>query len=262
MYNNSIKITAASLLIAVSLTLPFISFAQTATTTTGSGANFCSRLPVVSANLQKSITDRIANLTQYQTNVTTNIQTRRAKTDSDLKADRTTAEARLQDQFAKLTQKATTSSEQQAVQTFEATINSAVTAHVQAIDTAGQTFRTAEDGVISTHQSAVMSAVTSFQSSVNAAITQANSNCSSGMAPATARQTFTGSVSSARSALKSSEQQIAKAAPQIQSLIQTRQQSVQLANATFKSAVSQAVQTLKLAFPNPTTSSTTTTPAQ
>jgi len=92
-------------------------------------------------------------------------------------------------------------------------------------------------------------AVATFKSSVDAAVTKAKTDCDAGVTPATARQTFTASVKTAKDKLRSYIQALDKIGPQVEALAKTRNDAVRAANQTFKTTLEQAQATLKAAFP-------------
>lgn len=247
---NFDKLLPASLTAALLLTIlvPEMSLAKTASQATPAGVPFCSRIAQYALQIDQNLANRQAKLHAAQQNRLTNLQNRDNNNDTKLADLRKQWDQNRDQQFAKLEARATTDAQKQAVQTFETTIRAAITARRSAIDAAIETFRTGLAQVLTQRQTKVATAISSFQTSVDAAINKAKSDCGSGMDPKTVRAAFIASLKTARTQFQTDRQAIDKLATNVQPLVTARRTAIEAAVQTFKTAAEQARTALKTAF--------------
>lgn len=244
-------------LFVATLSLAVFPWAVMAQTSTGTTANFCTRLTSLQAVMDSRMSTRMSDLTTHQTQVLADIQTRRSSIDDQLSADRSQWAADRQKEFAALQDNATTDAQKAAVQTFITGLTNAIATREAAVDAAKKSFRNGVDADITAHQKAMMDAITAFQDAKMAAFQKAQSDCSSGVAPATARATFKAAMQTAAQALQTNHQNVDKLGPQISALAKTRNTAVQTALTNFKNTAEQLRTALKAAL-NPSTVPTST----
>lgn len=256
------KIKVLISIIAGSLLLPAVSFAALGLGLNGSvragasasgtqvsaGVNFCTNLASFTSQVNARLATAQTNLDNRQQNIQTEFQTRennRAQDLANLRGEQDQDRAAI---YAKLSAKATTTAETQAVADFKATIEAAVTVRRSAVDSAIAAYWTGVHNIIQTRQTAVTTARQNYVAAIQAALSNAASQCSAGTAAATVRTSFAAAVKAANQKFATDRQAVDKAGPQIKVLAQTRNLAVQTAISNFKTAAEGARVKLKAAF--------------
>lgn len=220
--------------------------------------NFCTNLTTAAASVQTALTEKETKLITNQNNLTTKLTNKEADRDKKSQDKRTESDSHREQNFAKLSVKATTDAQKQAVATFEATVNAAVTARRTAIDAALAKFRTDLAALIKTRQTAVDAAAATFKTSVTAAITKAQTACTKSDAdPKAIRTQLILDLKAARDAFKSNRKAQNSLKPQIQALEKTKNAAIKKAVEDFKTTVSKARATLKASLQASASTSTT-----
>lgn len=216
---------------------------------------FCTNLAVFTAKVNARIAKAQTNLTAKEQAIVTSLQERQTKSAQRLADSRAKQDQTRTAIYAKLTVKATTLAEKQAVITFQTSVEAAVTVRRNAVDTAILIYWTGVKSAIADRQTAVQTAQQNFLSSMTTALATASSQCASGTAAAIVRENFATSAKTAKTKLTSDRKAIDKAGPQIKVLAQTRNASIKTAWTNFGKALEQAGALLKAAFPSTTSDS-------
>lgn len=226
--------------------------------TAGIGAkNFCTNFSALAQKYQDNLNKEAANVESRLAARAQKEQTNRQDVDNTLAQNRAKWTQNRQAVYAKLSGRAATDVEKQAVAVFQSTIEAAVTAREGAVDGAKAAFRQGLNQLIVQHQSAAQQTLTGFQSAVQAAVTAAANACSAGTVPATVRTTWQAALAAARAARKTNTGQVDAIGAQVKQLAQTRTAAVKQAMQTYQTALQTAVNALKAAFAKPVSASTT-----
>ena len=253
---NKLMLAMSILSLGVMMFAPTASFAETplatadsTATTTTKTSPFCTNLPTEANTITTKLNGLISTANQAWTNRNTKWVALEQQVDQQVAAARLKADATRAQDFTQLMAKAKTSTETTAVQTYEASVNSAVTTRRAAYDAARVTFRAGVNSAIAARQTTVTGQFDTFQSSVNSAISTAEANCSSDPSSgATVRTTLQASLKSTRLAFDSDRTSDSKINTQIQLLANARNNAFSSADQTFQTSMSAAANTLKQAF--------------
>lgn len=233
-------------LVLISLTLtPGSSLALGEASSTSA---FCTALPAKATNITNSIDALTSKVTLAWSQQDQKLATDEQKVDQEVATDRQHADTERASDFTQLEAKATTSSEKQAVQTYETAVLSAVTTRRAAYDTARQTFRTGLKNAIDSRRSTVTSQLDAFKSAASDALNTAEADCASNESAAMIRQTLQGSLKTARETFQSDRKSDDTVGTQAQQLATTRDAAFKAADQAFQASLATARQTLKQAF--------------
>ena len=214
----------------------------------GVGINFCTNLPKLKTQIETRLTAAQSKLKASQDKRLANLQERQSKRAEQLKALRAAQDAARAAIYVKLTAKATTTAQSQAVVKFKADMEAAVIVRRSAVDAAIATYWTALNNDLKNRQAAVMTAEQNFISAMNTALSTASSECGSATAGATVRAHFGTSIEAAKSKFAQDRKAIDKFGPQVKISILARNQAIQKAVTDFKAAVEKARVELKVVF--------------
>jgi hypothetical protein len=222
--------------------------------------NFCDNFSSLSDKYKQNIDEQITKLQERINNEAQKIQTNRQTFDNELENKRTKWEINRKDLYDKLTNKAVTDAQKQALAAFKTAVEAAVTARENAVDAARTAYREGVKQLIVQRKSEILQTFNNFKSAIESAIQQVKSNCSAGISsPAYIRQIYQQNMNAARTARTTALQGIDKLGPKIKELAQIRNAAVQQALQTYRSALKTAIANLKTAFgeanpANPTSS--------
>jgi len=222
---------------------------QLADTTNTNGA-FCTGL----ASKANAITSKLNGLNSKVgdawKNQDTKLSSLASETDQKIASSRTAADTKRDNAFKQLEAKATTDSEKTAVQTYEASVNQAVTTRRNAYDAARSAFRDGVKNAILSRRSTMSSQATTFMDATTSAFATAESSCSAGTDSTTVRQTLISSLHSARQTFVSDRQSDSKVGDTVKQLAATRNAAFKAADQAFQTSLQNAAATLKAAFGN------------
>lgn len=220
--------------------------------------NFCTQFLSDSQKYEQAVSIQVANLESRINKESQKIQTDRKDIDDEQQQNSAKASAQRQAIYAKLSAKAMTSVQKQAVTNFKSSMEAAVTARQNAVKVAQNTFRQSFDKLMIDHQNSVNQVLIAFQTAIQAAVEQAKASCALGTRPAAVRQNFMTATESARRARNSSAQQIDGIGSQIQDLAKVRNAQIYQAMQTYQDALHSAIGVLKAAFPDSANGSAST----
>lgn len=228
---------------------PFSLFAESATGTPKTpDKNFCTKLPDFSSKLTERFTEHTGKLHSKQDEIAKKITENRAEIDVKIKEYRDKADAQRQAQAVKLAERATTTAQKAAVETFVDTIHDAITVRRTAIDAARETFRIGVDKVRNDRKTAIEGALTTFKSSFTATLDKASADCAANVAPKTVRTQTVTALKNARTAFNTTIKGLEKNKVSIESLQTTRNAAIKKAQDDFKTILDKAKADLKKAF--------------
>lgn len=254
--SRDIAVSACSLLsLGIMLISPAATFALDKPQNDGAHSaapktsDFCTKLASDQGKYTSELNGRVAKASDALQGRNEKWSTVWANVDSKVTEDRQKADTERQADFAKLQAKATTSSEQQAVQAYETAVNNAVSTRRAAYDSAREAFRNGVETIVSGRQSTIAGQLNSFETAVNTAFQNAQASCASNPSDGPAiRATLMAALKSARENYTSDRKGDATVGSQIQQLIATRDAAFKAANQTFQNSMTAAAQTLKAAF--------------
>jgi len=232
-------------IITSTLLAPLFAFAQTGEATTPAKSNFCTSIEQVSAKVSANIADREGKYTAKRDERMTTLSERYDKRDQTRSEKRDTWDSLREGWRAKLTARATTTAQKEAVTKFIADIDSAVATRRTAVDGAVASFRTAVEAAIKERQTAVDGALASFKLATDVALAGAKADCASGVAPKTVRTTYVTAMKAAREKLQTTIKGLAKKQDTLKAVADARRVTVQKAITDFKAAAQKAKLELK-----------------
>ncbi len=236
--------------IAAPMVLPFGANAASPSQTAAAAlkaSNECTKVATFGKNALANINSRSTKLDTDAAADGAKRQAQWASYDATVASDRTRWDSVRQQNFAKLTADAKTTTQQAAVSAFEATVLGDVTTRRSSVDAARNTFRSTVEQDASSHLMAIQAAIATFQSSVNGAVTTAQEACSAGDTT-NVGTTFVAAMKQARVTFNSTTLGIPKLLPEVQAAGQARDATIKQVDATFQTDVTQAGQTLKTAL--------------
>jgi len=258
------------LLIVVSVSLLLISPAVNAQDRNKTGANltkedaaknFCINFSSLSDKYKQNIDNQIAKLQEKINNEAQKIQANRQTFDNGLENNRAKWEKNRQGIYDKLSNKAVTDAQKQALAAFKTAIEAAAAARENAVGAARIAYRQGVDQLVSQRKTEILQNFDNFKSNFQSISQQAISNCSSGItSPAYIRQIYQQNLKAARTTRVTALQEIDKIGPKIKELAQIRNAAVQQALKTYQSALKTAIANLKTAFGETTPNNSTSSP--
>lgn len=207
------------------------------------GVDFCQNIDAIATRITTDMTARDTKFDGRQSDRLAKISERRINRDETRVENRGNRDEKHDTRIDALMAKADTDAERAAVNTFEATLNSAVTTRRNAVDAAVKTFRAGVDNLVNGKFGTLDSAVAAFRSAVDSAIAQAKADCAVDKDP---KPEFMASMKTARDNFKNARPEAIKA--ELKVLVDARKASIDSAITTFKSTMQTAMETLKTAF--------------
>jgi|GEM_PF-6482061 len=211
-------------------------------------AEFCTNLTAVNSTIGDTTATRFSQLTSSYSQEASQIKTNLSDLNQKLAGARAAADSKRKQDFTGLSAKATTPAQQQAIATFEATVNQAINTERAAIDAANQTYEQGLQSALSGRKATITAAATTYKTAVANALAAAKASCESGAAPSTVRTTLQSALQAARAAFNTAIQNAQSSSPDLSTLQQARQAAVTAADTAFKATVQQALATLKAAL--------------
>lgn len=216
---------------------------------TSKTTTFCGDLSTKAATISGPVTNLIGKANGAWGQQNQKLSTAFKKVNQNVAADRQKADSQRQVAFSKLATKATTAAQKQAMLTYEASVQTAISVRRNAYDAARQTFRAGLQSVVTARRSTVSDQFAAFQSSVARALSIAEASCAaSPNGGPTIRQTLQASLKSARLSVQSDRKNDATVGSQLTQLAATRVAAFKAADQTFQASLTTARQTLQQAF--------------
>jgi hypothetical protein len=208
----------------------------------------CSRLDNVLDRLSSDVNTRVAKITTERQNNAAKLAANRSDWDNKIATARKNWDNTRNQYFAKLEAKATTDQQKTAVQTFETSVDAAVTVRRSAYDANRATYRSAVNTAITNNQSDIDQAIATLRSDYSAAVAKAQSSCASGTAYKDVAATLTADLQVARTKFKASRAANPNIAQTVKSLASAEKTADQTADQQFKASVNAAYAQLRTAF--------------
>ncbi|PJE69458.1 MAG: hypothetical protein COU98_01970 [Candidatus Staskawiczbacteria bacterium CG10_big_fil_rev_8_21_14_0_10_38_10] len=238
--------TLVSVLLVANIFLPNVILAQ-------NGSNFCSRLSEFRTKVDQGIADREEKLNEKRNQILNRLEDRWDKRDNQLAEKRAKWDGNRDEHYAKLLERAKTEEQEQAVEKFKATIESAVVTRRTAVDAALVAFRQGLEQALTSRRTSVNGIIDIFKNSVASAFQKTEENCGSNIEKAPIVKDLRASLKAAREKFNADRQEIEKLGPVMSNLVITRNQAIQKAFQDFRTVVEEARKELKIAFPENTT---------
>ena len=212
------------------------------------GRNFCERIDEVASRIDQQVTNRTTKLQTKRQEGINQLAGRRNVRNERAVENRVKRDENRTEHYAKLEARAVTSAQKEAVATFRATVESAITARKTAIDSATQSFRQSLNQVIIARQAAIDAAVNTFQSSRATAVNQARADCAAGIDARTVRETFHTNIRTAQAQFNNERQGIEMRKDLIEPIQGTQRQAIEKAITDFRATMEKARTDLQAAF--------------
>lgn len=214
-----------------------------------SSSGFCSTAANVRTQLNTKLGQLETKRGQKRTEISDRLKQRHDQREVDKQTSRNQAKSKFEKNLTRIEDLATTDAQKAAVAAFKAAIEQALATRKAAVDAAMQTFRTSQSALVTQRQDAIKSATMAYKDAVATATAKAQSDCAAGIDAATVRSTFVASIKAAKDKFQSEVTALDKIGQQVKDLTKTRNDAVKAANQVFKTAMEQARDTLKAAFP-------------
>lgn len=208
-------------------------------------ANFCTDLPSLQARFQNSLNSANDKINLNQLSRSSDIDKAEQATAEKLSQKRKEWDTLRSAHYDKLSTKAVSDEQKQAVATFKDTIENAVSLRRQKVDTAVDEFRAGLTNIVSGEQGSVSSIFKTYMTAVNSALQTAQTSCNNGSDPAQARLQLQQDIRAARTNLLSSQIGLSKIRTDIEALRVTRQTAIDAAVTEFNQTANNAQLTLR-----------------
>lgn len=207
------------------------------------GVDFCKNIETIANKITTDMTNRDAKWDGKKTDRLAKVSDRRTHRDEVRVENRGMRDDKHDTRIDALMAKADTDAERSAVNTFEATLNSAVAKRRAAVDAAVKAYRDGVDNLLNGRFTTLDGNVDAFRAAMTEAIADAREACAADKDP---KPEFEASVKAARDNFKTAKPEALKA--EIQKLVETRKKAVETAVTEFKTTMKTAFETLKTAF--------------
>jgi hypothetical protein len=207
----------------------------------------CTKVQTFGQNALNTIATRTNKMQTDSASDAAKRQQQWASYDTQIASDRANWDNVRQQNFAKLSAEAKTSTSQSAVSTFEQTVLGDVTTRRSAVDDARNTYRSTVTQDASARLAGLLAAVSTFKGAVQTAMNTAQASCTAGNTTGVGT-TFVASMKQARMSFNAAISAVPKLTPQVQAAGQTRDATIKQADSTFQSQVQQAAGVLKSAL--------------
>lgn len=232
------------------LIVPEVSFAAGKTAaTTRTKVDFCSAVDAFAEKLNKDMTESTARFGAKETDRQVQLDLKIAQQEAERQNSRFTWDNSRDKVYTDLSARASTDAQKAAIKKFRAAVDLAVEARRKSVDKATTDFKSGVDKGISARKTSVEKATLLFKDSADKALSDAKADCTKGVASADARTRYITALEAAQQQLKQSLAQI-KTSDNLRALVSARQAAIEQAAKDFKTAVTKAENTLKLAFPD------------
>jgi hypothetical protein len=243
----NLKNSVAGMLVAFSF-LPMFAFAETGSTKVAKvKENFCTNISIKESKTLEIIKRAEERQAKNEAERSDKIAKKESDVDAKRAQNRSDIDAKRLKNWDRMVSKAKTDTQKTAVEAYKTAISSAVTVRRTSVDAAVKTYRDALTGTITTHSSAIDQVIAAFKASVDTSLVKAKADCAASVDPKTVKDTYNKSVSEARKVLQTARK-AANDNSGITTLKKTREESIKLAETTFKQATEKARADLLLAL--------------
>ncbi len=209
---------------------------------------FCSRFVESARKISATMAERRSQFDERKGNHADILETKRNEREAKFEENRSQADERRNAMYEKLSGRAKTDEQKEAVEDFQKAVEAAVDTRRDVVDAAIVEFRKGVDAAVAGRKDDMQDAVATFKSAVEVTFDKAQKACESGTDQATIRADFKSGLEAARTALQSDRKESEKVGAQVKGLAETRRTAVKQALADFKATVATARLELKNAF--------------
>ena len=169
--------------------------------------------------------------------------------DEKLNELRMEQDARREEWYAKLDDRAGTDEQKAAVAAFQETVEEATEDRREAVDAARDTFRDGIEALSDGREDDFTALAAAYQSAVDAAVDEAESACEDEDDVLTIRENFRAALKAAHDAMVAGRQEANDLNEEVSQLAGVRNESIRVAVEAFKDTLDDAKDTLREAFP-------------
>lgn len=210
---------------------------------------FCERLNEIILRIDKRFIDESIKLQKkYREERLNNLEKRRSMRNNHRLENRNLRNDNRQEHYRKLEERALSDTQKQAVITFKATIEKAISARKFIIDETIETFEKDIDAVIALRNIAIDSAINDFKNTKITAINKAKTDCLAGIDSKIVRETFQTEMNKAQNKFKNDQQEIEELKNLLYSINIERKKKIERAIINFKAVVEKERIGLEKAF--------------
>ena len=224
---------------------PLVVSAQTSTDGRITHANFCTAIDNISAKVATGIDEREVRYQEQRHERDVKLTDRFATRNSTREDHRLDWDTNRTEKFAKLTAKATSSTQKTAVAKFTKAVDTAVLLRRNFVDLAVAEYKKSVDTAVSARRATVNELLASLKKETTTALTKAKSDCGTGVAPKTVRDAYVASLSSARQKFHTGVKALNARHDALLPFLEIRKNKVEKAVADFKLSVENAARELK-----------------
>lgn len=220
--------------------------AQKASELSAKLADICKRY--TETKLGRTTDDKRNEFTTRLSQKGTDLGDKRSEWDDKRTEARLMADQKREEHYAKLTEKAVTDVQKQAVEVFKQAVEKAVSDRRTAQDTARQSYRSGVDAILANRKSTLEAESGDFKLAVEAALAKAKTSCENGTPVDTVKSVLKTDLEAAKSALKTAKDENGKVSEEIRALVEVRKTAIQSAKEAFDAAMQDAKTALETAL--------------
>lgn len=253
MKKTSLKISSAILL--ASVLMPLVSFADTTggavtpvLTATNPKSTFCKNIDSFITKTDNKLGQKDSMYESKKADQAEKVAQNQADHDGKLEKNRGVWSAKRDIEYSKLSKKAKTDAEKQAVATFQTAMTNAIKARQDAIDSAIDTYRTGLNKIIATRKTVVDTALATLKTETDAVLAKAKADCGSSVDSKIVKTQTMAGLKTAQDKFKASLKDTAQMKADLKILSDSKKTAFDKAMADFKTATDAARKALKAAF--------------
>lgn len=214
---------------------------------TGAEATKCTQVASLATKIQSQLVERQKKIEGKQNTNESELEARLQKRILELESKRKIWDAKRQENFAKLREKATTETQKQAVEQYITTVTQAIATRRTKNDLAISSFQQAVLGLKNETSSTVAQQSAGVAAKATAAVNEATAQCASGVDVTTIRADLKSKLEKIRSEAKT-QREATTAKSEVEALSKIRRTAIAANNKEFSATVKTARQTLLNAF--------------
>lgn len=204
---------------------------------------FCASINSIGTRIESQLT----NITQSSVPALyspTNLTSRQAAIQQELKQKRTEWDNERNQQYDKMLSLAQNEAQKTAIETFRSSVEDAILVRRNSVDGAIDTYFSQTGGELQAESNQLTAAKEDFITAIKSAINTAKSECLTGKSPSDIRSTFQTNIETARTQLQTSRQRVGEFKSSLETIHKQEVKSINEAVRSFQDSLSKARQTL------------------
>lgn len=222
--------------------------AQTPPDRNNLNTTICAKLNQLDPKIEKSLSQKQLNLENHRKEQSNKIQSSFDNKTSQINQSRELWDKNRLEHYDKLSDKANTQEQVDALNQFKSTIESAVIKRRAIYDQANNEYRNAIKNIIGNNQSTIDIVISNYQTQLTQARLQATQDCESNIEDAEVKNNFNSKLKTAKANLEDNKVGIEQISSQISLIRQNRTTLLENAAQEFKTTLQGAKEQLRLAL--------------